>query len=112
MENEKPTLGLKTRAFLSKYKYVIISVAFIIWMIFFDQNSVLMHRELNNEITRLNEDIEYYQKELNTQNQQLKQLEKDKSSYEKIAREKYFMKKSNEDIFIIELKDSIQQPTK
>ncbi|MRI63378.1 septum formation initiator family protein [Ornithobacterium rhinotracheale] len=109
MESENST-SKKTSfiSYITKYKYIIVLILFSVWMLFFDQNSFLMHKELNNEIDKLNEDIEYYQKELDAQNQELKQLENNKSSYEKIAREKYFMKKSNEDIFIIELKDSIQ----
>ncbi|MGP2571286.1 FtsB family cell division protein [Ornithobacterium rhinotracheale] len=107
-DNSSPNKNIGILDFLSKYKYVIVTVAFSVWMLFFDQNSFLMHKELSSEISKLNEDVEYYQKELDAQNEELKQLEHNKNSYEKIAREKYFMKKSNEDIFIIELKDSIQ----
>lgn len=110
MKNEKTPANksLWILDFLDKYKYFVVLVIFVIWMLFFDQNSFLMHKELHQEITKLHEDIDYYQKELNAQNEELKKLEKDKSSYERIAREKYFMKKNNEDIYIIELKDSIQ----
>ena len=39
---------------------VIILIAFIIWMLFFDENSYLIHRELNTEIKKLEESTKYY----------------------------------------------------
>ncbi|MBV7441759.1 septum formation initiator family protein [Weeksellaceae bacterium TAE3-ERU29] len=89
-------------------KYLIVGALFIVWMLFFDQNSYLLHKELDDEIQELEEDITYYKKELAKQEEQLNDLEKNKDSYERLAREKYFMKKPNEDIFIIETKkDSV-----
>ena len=41
-------------------KYVLIIATFIIWMVFFDENSILMHREFNKEIDKLNSEKEYY----------------------------------------------------
>lgn len=89
-------------------KYLIVGIIFTVWMIFFDQNSYLLHKELDDEIQKLEEDIDYYKSELAEQEVQLNNLEKNKDSYERLAREKYFMKKPNEDIFIIETKkDSV-----
>ena len=85
-------------------KYLIVGGVFVVWMIFFDQNSYLLHKELDDDIQKLEEDINYYKSELAKQEEQLKNLEKNKDSYERLAREKYFMKKPNEDIFIIETK--------
>ena len=85
-------------------KYLIVGILFIIWMLFFDQNSYLLHKELDGDIQKLEDDIEYYKNELAKQEDQLNNLEKNKDSYERLAREKYYMKKPNEDIFIIETK--------
>lgn len=77
-DNSSPNKNIGILDFLSKYKYIIVTVAFSVWMLFFDQNSFLMHKELSSEISKLNEDVEYYQKELEAQNEELKQLEHDK----------------------------------
>jgi cell division protein FtsB len=76
-------------------------------MLFFDTNSFLFHKELNVEINDLKE-----------QKKKLKiEIEKDKKfiedlnnidNYEAYAREKFFMKKDNEEIYIIEFKDSLK----
>ena len=79
----------------------IIIILFIIWMIFFDSNSILIHSELNNDIKELNEQKSYYEKEIKKDNIELKMIQSD-SGLEKYAREKLFMKKENEEIFLIE----------
>ena len=84
-----------------KNSYVIIIIIFIIWMIFFDSNSILVHNELNNDINDLNNQKEYYKNEIERDNIELNQIKTD-SGLEKYAREKLFMKRDNEEIFIIE----------
>jgi len=85
---------------------VIILIAFIIWMLFFDENSYLIHRELNTEIKKLEESTKYYKKEIKKNKKMMDNLNNPKS-LEKFARETYKMKKKNEDIFIVEF-DSIK----
>ena len=70
-------------------------------MIFFDSNSLIIHNELNNDINELNEQKSYYEKEIVKDNIELKLIQSD-SGLEKYAREKLFMKKENEEIFLIE----------
>lgn len=84
-----------------KSSYVIIIIIFVIWMIFFDSNSILVHNELNNDINDLNNQKEYYKNEIERDNIELNQIKTD-SGLEKYAREKLFMKRENEEIFIIE----------
>ena len=84
-----------------KNSYVIIIIIFVIWMIFFDSNSILVHNELNNDINDLNDQKEYYKNEIERDNIELNQIKTD-SGLEKYAREKLFMKRENEEIFIIE----------
>ncbi|MCH1484715.1 MAG: septum formation initiator family protein, partial [Flavobacteriaceae bacterium] len=79
----------------------IIIIIFVIWMIFFDSNSILVHNELNNDINDLNNQKEYYKNEIERDNIELNQIKTD-SGLEKYAREKLFMKRDNEEIFIIE----------
>ena len=86
---------------LIKSTYGIIIVLFIIWMIFFDSNSFIIHNELNNDINELNDQKSYYEKEIAKDNIELQLIQSD-SGLEKYAREKLFMKKDNEEIFLIE----------
>ena len=86
--------------FLSN-RYVIITLLFVIWMLFFDENSFLNQHELNNEIDKLEKATDYYKKEIDHDKKIIKNLE-NTDSLERFAREQYRMKKKNEDIYIIE----------
>ena len=86
---------------LIKSTYGVIIILFIIWMIFFDSNSLIIHNELNNDINELDDQKSYYEKEIAKDNIELKLIQSD-SGLEKYAREKLFMKKDNEEIFLIE----------
>ena len=86
---------------LIKSTYGIIIILFIIWMIFFDSNSLIIHNELNNDINELDNQKSYYEKEITKDNIELQLIQSD-SGLEKYAREKLFMKKDNEEIFLIE----------
>ena len=86
-------------------KYVISLLVFLIWMLFIDENSYLTHRELNKEIEKLENSIDYYQKEIRTDKKMIGNL-KNPDSLEKFAREEYMMKKKDEDIFLMEF-DSV-----
>lgn len=92
-------------------KYVLILVLFIVWMFFFDANSYLTHHELDSDIEVLEDNAEFYQKEIENDKAFIKKME-DKEEMEKFAREKYYLKKENEDIFIIENQDSIKKEEK
>ena len=82
-------------------KYVLIICFFIPWMVFFDENSYLTHREFDNEIDKLNSEKEYYNSQIEQDKKLIEQL-KNEDQLEKFAREEYHMKKADEDIFIIE----------
>jgi cell division protein FtsB len=81
--------------------FVIILIPFIIWMLFFDENSYLVHRKFNKEIQDLEKTITFYEKNIAEDKETIKKLQ-DSLELEKFAREKYLMKKENEDIYIIE----------
>ena len=84
-----------------KNPMVFIVLIFVIWMIFFDTNSLIIHNELSNDIDKLNNQKKYFTNEINKDKSELK-LQQTDSGLEKYAREKLFMKKENEDIFLIE----------
>ncbi|WP_136480082.1 FtsB family cell division protein [Cognatitamlana onchidii] len=87
--------------------FILISVVFVIWMLFFDANSWLIHNELNTEINDLEHEKEYYRKEIEKDKKDLKKLSTEEGM-EKFAREAYYMKRENEEIFIIEYEDSLK----
>jgi cell division protein FtsB len=89
-------------------KYVLILLFFIVWMIFFDTNSYFIHRELNEDIESLEETKEIYRKEIEKDKAFIEKM-KDSDEVEKYAREKYYLKKDNEDIYIIQHEDSLQK---
>jgi len=82
-------------------KYLLILTGFIVWMLFFDENSYLVHREFNKEINELEEAINFYKLKIKEDRLIIRDLQ-DSLQLEKFAREQYLMKKKNEDIFIIE----------
>lgn len=82
-------------------RYVLILLIFIFWMLFFDENSYLIHRDLNKEIDKIEGATDYYEREINSDKKEISDLQ-DPDSLEKFAREKYHMKRKNEDIYIIE----------
>ena len=86
--------------------FLLVTIIFIVWMLFFDANSWLIQRELNKEIDALNVKKEFYESEISYDKKEIKILQT-KEGVEKYAREKYNMKKENEDIYIIET-DSIK----
>jgi cell division protein FtsB len=81
--------------------FVIIFVPFLIWMLFFDENSYLIHREFNKEIKDLESTIIFYEEKISADKEMIKNLQ-DSLELERFAREKYLMKKENEEIYIIE----------
>jgi cell division protein FtsB len=87
--------------------YVLVLSIFVVWMFFFDQNSVLIHLELNREIKKLEQQKEFLRQQID-QDKQLIETLSDPEELEKFAREKYLLKKPNEDIFIIEFRDSLK----
>ena len=88
-------------------KYLLILVLFFIWMFFFDTNSFFIHNELNNDINALEDNKEFYKEEIKKDKVFIEKM-KDSNEVEKFAREEYFLKKENEEIFIIEHQDSIK----
>jgi len=87
--------------------FLIILIGFAIWMLFFDANSLIIHSELNDEINDLENEKAYYRNEIERDNKAIKQLSTEEG-IERIAREKYYMKKEEEDIYIIEYEDSLK----
>jgi cell division protein FtsB len=81
-------------------------------MIFLDNYSYFDHRILDKQINELEDNATYYKEEIRKDQQKIKQL-KNPDQVEKYAREKYYMKKDSEDIYIIEFEgDTIEKDVK
>ncbi|HBK84227.1 MAG TPA: septum formation initiator [Flavobacterium sp.] len=88
-------------------RYFWISLFFIVWILFLDNYSYLEHRVLNKEIENLESNKEYYKNEIASDSIKIKKLQ-NLNMIEKYAREKYFMKRDSEDIYIIEFEDDLK----
>lgn len=82
-------------------RYIWVSLFFISWMLFLDNYSFFDHQVLSNEIEELENNKKYYQQEIKKDEHAIKQLQ-NPDQVEKYAREKYYMKRDSEDIYIIE----------
>jgi cell division protein DivIC len=87
--------------------YVLVLTAFVVWMLFFDTNSLLIHRELKKEIKNLEKTQDFLRNEIEKDKKIIKKLS-DSNELEKFAREQYYLKKKNEEIYLIEYEDSLK----
>ena len=87
--------------FLSKYKYYIVIIIGVAVVGFLGENSVYRSISLQYDIRDLKTEIEKYDKVYNADKNQLRDLERNPKNIERIAREHYFMKADDEDIFVL-----------
>jgi len=86
---------------LFRNKYFLVSSIFLVWMVFFDRNDLFSQWEYHQQVSKLKQERDFYQKETAKVHQDLDELTSNKEKLEKFAREKYLMKKDNEDVFVI-----------
>ncbi len=92
---------LKRALFILKNKFTIASLAFVVWMLFFDRNDISSQMHYIKQRKSLEAEKEFYEKEISKVENSLEELSSDPKKLEKFAREKYLMKKENEDIYVI-----------
>jgi len=86
---------------LFRNKYFLVSLAFLVWMVFFDKNDLFSQYQYHQQLSTLRQERDFYQKETARVHQDLDELTTNKEKLEKFAREKYLMKRENEDVFVI-----------
>lgn len=86
---------------VSRYKYLIVIIFGVLIVGFLDDNSILRRIEYTFEVSDLEKEIAYYTERYESDSRKLKDLERNPKLIERIAREKYFMKCDDEDIFIL-----------
>ena len=85
-----------------KNKYLLTAVGFTVWILFFDARDLITtHFKERNELLKLQQSEKYYEQQITATKQELQQLKTSPSVLEKYAREKYLMKRDNEDLFRI-----------
>lgn len=88
-----------------KNRYILTALGFFFWMLFFDQNDLISQVKLKNQLYELEKDKEYYKEQIQVTQEELENLLNDNEKLERFAREKYLMKKPDEDIFVIVYED-------
>lgn len=90
------------------YKYYIVIILGALIVLVLDKNSVLHQIQLHSQIESLQDEITRYTEENKEATRRLRELERNPKAIEKIAREHYFMKADNEDIFVLS-DDQVQE---
>ena len=84
-------------------KYVLTLIGFTIWMLFVDDRDFYVtYFKQRNELNALMISKQYYEQQISTTREELGQLKVNAATIEKYAREKYRMKRDNEDLFVVE----------
>jgi cell division protein FtsB len=84
-----------------KNKYLLCGAGFVVWMLFFDPRDLFSQLQHTRELNELKASKAFYQKEIAKESSELEQLKTNPAMLEKYAREKYLMKRENEDLYII-----------
>ncbi|NLR91286.1 MULTISPECIES: FtsB family cell division protein [Flammeovirga] len=81
--------------------YIITGLLFFIWIAFFDNDNLIKRRNQKNKEQELKNQEEYYGKEILDLERKMKELKSNNQTLEKFAREKYFMHRTGEDVYVI-----------
>jgi len=94
----------KLSAFLKilSNKYILSIVIFVVWISFFDRNDLFTQWDRKQELQKLETSKTFYQNEIETTKKDLTDLNNDPAILEKFAREKYYLKRPNEEIFLVD----------
>lgn len=101
MEEKENNSGSRSLFSRLMNKYTMTLLIFLIWLAFFDRNNLVEKMQLRGKITTLKKEKAYYQEKIEEDSRKMQELLSNKKNLEKFAREQYFMKKPNEDIFVI-----------
>lgn len=93
-------INLKAFNFL-KNRYALTALVFVAWIAFFDQNNLITQIQYRLQLNQLEKEKAFYQGEIKGIQKDMNELQQNPKSLEKFAREKYMMKKDDEEIFVI-----------
>ncbi|MFM6995299.1 MAG: FtsB family cell division protein [Sediminibacterium sp.] len=83
-------------------RYFIACLAFVIWILFFDQRNFFLQRDRADELEKLEQAKSYYEKEISTTQEQLNNLQSNPGAVEKYARERYLLRREGEEVYLFE----------
>jgi cell division protein FtsB len=83
-------------------RYFISILAFVLWMLFFDQRNFFLQKDRAAELEKLEQAKGYYEKEISTTQEQLNNLQSNPGAVEKYARERYLLRRGGEEVYIFE----------
>ncbi|MBR0223955.1 MAG: septum formation initiator family protein [Bacteroidales bacterium] len=83
-------------------KYFVVGFVFLVWICFLDTNNVGQMLRSRVTLRRQQRQIEFYEREISKMDRKLEQLNSERDSLEKFAREEYFYHLDDEDVFVIE----------
>lgn len=89
-------------------KYVVASLAFLLWITFINDIDLPFILESRSELNELKSQLSYYEEENQRTAEDLEEITTNNNTLEKFARENYFMKRNNEDVFVIREKELTQ----
>ncbi len=82
-------------------KYFIAFAAFCVVILFLDKNDIFTQLERRRELHKLEKSRDYYNTQISTERKELEGLKSNPATLERYAREKYLMKRDNEDLFLV-----------
>lgn len=92
---------MKRLRYILTNKYLITGIAFAVWMLFFDRNDIPLQIKRIGELNKLKQSEKNMTLQIDNTRKELEQLKTNPETLEKYARERYLMKKDNEDLYIV-----------
>ena len=94
---KRDSIGMR----LIRNKYLIAIMVLLVWLFVFDRNSLIDRIRYTRALHEMEDEKEYYLQRIEEDSQRLQELKTDRENLEKFAREQFFMKKDNEDVYVI-----------
>ncbi len=100
--------------YVRRYKYLFVVLLFVLLVGFIDENSFLQRYYLQSQIRELKQEIRRYTDRYNSDTGDLESLRSDPETVVRIARERYYMQRPNEDVFVVreapaEMAENVQE---
>lgn len=91
-----------TLSIFTKYRFYVLSAGFLlVWLTFFDRSNLIKQAEMKLNLNSLENESDYYDTELKNVLKEEKEVLGSMNSLEKYGREKYFLKKEGETVFVL-----------
>ncbi len=94
-------MKVQVREKIQQHKFKIITLVFLVWMTFFDKNNFIDQYHLRAQYQSIVDERDYYVTQIEQAKKEREQLFTNSDALEKFAREKYHMKKDDEEVFIM-----------